>query len=168
MKIQKLDKNYLKKLAEYNKKRQKGLSPFCYLNPNAGDVEKSSEIFNNSIDSNVISTGLAESVDDYDTEEEKYKIFNEIKKINPNADYKHYDKKSVRQMLAILNKYKEKNKHILTDKPKQFNYQPKQEYNNSDIYYDSDSDDYMIKGLNISFSTEEEAREYIKELNLNE
>lgn len=164
MKVQKIDKNYLKNLAEYNKKRQKGLSPFCYLNPDAGNVEKGTEVFNSST-GDVATTSLGESVDDYDTESEKQQIFNKIQMINPNADYDNYKKKSVRQMLAILNNYQDKSKKRLVNKPKQVEFTNKNNYNNHDIYYDADSDDYMIKGLNIGFSTEEEAREYIKDLN---
>lgn len=64
MKIKKLEENYLDDLHKYNKKRQKGMSPFCYLNPNAGNVPKAIDTFNNSVDNNA-SIGMSE---DYEEE----------------------------------------------------------------------------------------------------
>lgn len=64
MKIRKLKENYLDDLHNYNKKRQKGMSPFCYLKPNAGDVPKTIDAFNNSIDSTA-TLGISE---DYEEE----------------------------------------------------------------------------------------------------
>ena len=73
-------------------------------NTNAGDVETSASIFNSSVSPNIGAMG--EDIDSYDRLADKEKLFNEIKKINPKANRKNYDKKSVRQMLAILNNYK--------------------------------------------------------------
>lgn len=64
MKIRKLEENYLDDLHNYNKKRQKGMSPFCYLNPNAGNVPKAIDTFNNSVDNNA-PIGMSE---DYEEE----------------------------------------------------------------------------------------------------
>lgn len=145
-------------------------------NKNAGDVELASSIFNNSISSSDASTNasttvstIGEDINDYDRLTDKEKIFNEIKKLNPNANRKNYDKKSVRQMLAILNNYKDGKKR-LTDKLHVVKYNPERDkkYNYSDIYFDDDSGDYMIRGLHLGFESEKEAEEYIKELNSNE
>ena len=136
-------------------------------NKNAGDVEASTAVFNNSVSPDIGTMG--EDIDSYDRLAEKEKIFNEIKKLNPNADRKNYDKKSIRQMLAILNNYRDGKKR-LTDRPHIVKYNPEhgKKYDFSDIYFDDDSGDYMIKGLQIGFETEKEAEEYIKELNSDE
>ena len=136
------------------------------INTNAGDIETSTAIFNNSVSTDAC--GLGEDINSYDTLAEKERVFNEIKKINPNADRKSYTKKSVRQMLAILNSYKERQKG-LTKKPHTPIYKKHNDVHDfSDIYFDEESGDYMIKGLQIGFDTEQEAEEYIKELNSNE
>lgn len=137
------------------------------INTNAGDVETGTSIFNSTASPNIGAMG--EDIDNYDRLAEKEKIFNEIKKLNPNADRKNYDKKSVRQMLAILNNYKDGKKRLV-DKPHivKFNPERDKKYNFSDIYIDDDSGDYMIKGLQVGFETEKEAEEYIKELNSDE
>lgn len=137
------------------------------INKNAGNIEASTAIFNNSVSSDIGTMG--EDIDSYDRLAEKEKIFNEIKKLNPNADRKNYDKKSIRQMLAILNNYRDGKKRLV-DKPHIVKYNPEHDkkYDLSDIYLDDDSGDYMIKGLQIGFETEKEAEEYIKELNSDE
>ena len=133
------------------------------ININAGDIETSTEIFNNSV--NTDACGLGEDINSYDKISDKEKIFKEIIKFNPRANYHNYDNKSVRQMLAILNNYKDK-KERLVDKPHivQYGKKPNNEYDFSDIYLDEHSGDYMIKGLQIGFDTEEEAKDYIIEL----
>lgn len=137
------------------------------INTNAGDVETSASIFNSSVSPDIGAMG--EDIDSYDRLADKEKLFNEIKKINPKADRKNYDKKSVRQMLAILNNYKDNQKR-LTDKPiiKPYKRKNDRDYSYDDIYEDEYSGDYMIKGLQIGFETEKEAEEYIKELNSDE
>lgn len=42
------ESNELETRSKKHKKKQKGLSPFSYLNPDAGNVEKGIEVFNNS------------------------------------------------------------------------------------------------------------------------
>lgn len=137
------------------------------INRNAGDVELSSSIFNNSVSPNIGTMG--EDIDSYDKSAEKERIFNEIKKLNPNADKKNYNKKSVRQMLAILNNYRDGKKR-LTKKPISLKYKKKgnKEYTYNDIYRDSDTDDYMIKGFQIGFETQKEAEDFVKDLNSDE
>lgn len=137
------------------------------INKDAGNIEASTAIFNNSVSSDIGTMG--EDIDSYDRLAEKEKIFNEIKKLNPNADRKNYDKKSIRQMLAILNNYRDGKKRLV-DKPHIVKYNPEHDkkYDLSDIYLDDDSGDYMIKGLQVGFETEKEAEEYIKELNSDE
>lgn len=49
--------NQLKDFQDCHKKKQKGLSPFSYLNPNAGDVEAGNEFFNNATTPNTSSSG---------------------------------------------------------------------------------------------------------------
>lgn len=153
-------------------KRIKGeLSPFCYLNPSAGDVEAGNTIFNNSISTAApVSTGgesMGEGIESHDTLLDRQKIFNEIKQLNPNANYKNYENKSIRQMLAIRNNYRDGKKRLV-DKPDIPKFKLNKNYRPSDIYLDKHSGDFMIKGLHLGFETEEEARSYIKELNSNE
>lgn len=137
------------------------------INTDAGDVELGASMFNNSISPNIGTMG--EDIDSYDRLAEKEKIFNEIKKLNPNADRKNYDKKSIRQMLAILNNYKD-GRNRLIKKPISPRYKRKgnKEYTYGDIYRDSDTDDFMIKGLQIGFETMKEAEDFIKDLNSDE
>lgn len=59
MKFRLIEENELEKRAKYHRKRQKGLSPFCYLNPNAGNVEKGIEVFNSSANTEAASLGEA-------------------------------------------------------------------------------------------------------------
>lgn len=133
------------------------------INRNAGNIEISTDMFNNSVSTDAC--GLGEDIDSYDKMSDRERIFNEIKKLNPRADYQNYRNKSVRQMLAILNNYRDKKKR-LTDKPHIpiYNKKDDKEYNFSDIYLDKHSGDYMIKGLQIGFDTEKEAEDYIIEL----
>lgn len=49
-------KNPLKDAQKAHRKRSKGLSPFSYLNPNSGDVEKGIETFNKNMTPNVSTT----------------------------------------------------------------------------------------------------------------
>lgn len=49
-------KNPLKDAQKAHRKRSKGLSPFSYLNPNGGDVEKGIETFNKNMTPNVSTT----------------------------------------------------------------------------------------------------------------
>ena len=75
-------KNPLKAAARKHKRKQKGLSPFSYLNPNAGDVEYNVDFFNRAMGSGDASgTGSSEGMgEDLDTahdsnfsDKEKYK-----------------------------------------------------------------------------------------------
>ena len=63
-----LNENELKKRAKYHKKMQKGLSAFCFLNPDAGNVEHNIEMFNQMTSpveaSNADSTAVVENLDD--------------------------------------------------------------------------------------------------------
>ena len=62
-------KNSLKAAARKHKRKQKGLSPFSYLNPNAGDVEYNIDFFNRAMGSgDASSTGSGEGMgEDLDT-----------------------------------------------------------------------------------------------------
>lgn len=44
-----VEKNELENRAARHRKKQKGMSPFSYLNPDAGDVEKGIECFNHAV-----------------------------------------------------------------------------------------------------------------------
>lgn len=56
-------KNPLKSAARRHKRKQKGLSPFSYLNPNAGDVEYNIDFFNRAMGSgDASSTGSGEGM----------------------------------------------------------------------------------------------------------
>ena len=133
------------------------------ININAGDVELGTSMFNNSVSSDIGTMG--EDIDSY----EKEKLFNEIKKLNPNANRENYENKSIRQMLAILNNYKDGKKR-LTNTPisKTYDRKNNKEYTYKDIYIDRHSGDYMIKGFQIGFETQKEAEDFIKELNSDE
>lgn len=137
------------------------------INKNAGDVELGTSMFNNSVSSDIGTIG--EDIDSYDKLDEKEKLFNEIKKLNPNANRENYENKSIRQMLAILNNYKD-GKSRLINKPISSAHHRKnnKEYTYKDIYIDRQSGDYMIKGFQIGFETQKEAEDFIKELNLDE
>lgn len=137
------------------------------INTNAGDVELGASVFNNSVSSDISTMG--EDIDSYDKLDEKEKLFNEIKKLNPNANRENYENKSIRQMLAILNNYKD-GKSRLINKPISSTHRRKnnKEYTYKDIYIDRQSGDYMIKGFQIGFETQKEAEDFIKELNLDE
>lgn len=137
------------------------------INKNIGDIETNISIFNNSMSSDIGTIG--EDIDSYDKLDEKEKLFNEIKKLNPNANRENYENKSIRQMLAILNNYKD-GKNRLINKPISSTHYRKnnKEYTYKDIYIDRQSGDYMIKGFQIGFETQKEAEDFIKELNLDE
>lgn len=77
MKFRLVEENELEKTVKKHKKHQKGLSPFCYLNPNAGNVEKNIEMFNNSTNTDSVSLGSGEAVSEM-LEEESSKLFNQI------------------------------------------------------------------------------------------
>ncbi len=137
------------------------------INTNSGDVELGISMFNNSVSSDIGTMG--EDIDSYDKLDEKEKLFNEIKKLNPNANRENYENKSIRQMLAILNNYKD-GKSRLINKPIPSTHHRKnnKEYTYKDIYIDRQSGDYMIKGFQIGFETQKEAEDFIKELNSDE
>lgn len=137
------------------------------INTNAGDIELGTSMFNNLVSSDIGTMG--EDIDSYDKLDEKEKLFNEIKKLNPNANRENYENKSIRQMLAILNNYKD-GKNRLINKPisSTHNRKNNKEYTYKDIYIDRQSGDYMIKGFQIGFETQKEAEDFIKELNSDE
>ena len=56
------ESNELETRSKKHKKKQKGLSPFSYLNPNAGNVEKGIEVFNNSVSTSSDGGGMGESL----------------------------------------------------------------------------------------------------------
>ena len=142
------------------KKKEKSFGYFSSLNPNAGDVEKGSDFFNSTVADGA--SGLTE-----ETElEQRQRIFNEIKQINPRADYSNYadpKKMSIGRMIAIRNNYRKNKEFQNKQKQKENEVNHKVNYN-KEIYYDEETDDFMIKGLNIGFDTEQEAREYLREL----
>ena len=79
MKIRKLSENYLDDLHKYNKKRQKGMSPFSYLNPNAGDVPKTIGRFNNSVDTSANVGMMGEAFEDEEIIKDDPEIIEEMK-----------------------------------------------------------------------------------------
>ena len=148
------------------KKKKNSFGYFTSLNPNAGDIEKGTDFFNSTT---VADTGSAvgnSSLAEENELEKKQQLFNQIKKINPNANYDNYENMSINRMLAVLNSYKRRLEKINQKE------EPKMQKRNidiedidyRDIYYDRDTEDFMIKGLGIGFDTEQEAVEYLKEL----
>lgn len=72
-------KNPLKDAAKKHRRKQKGLSPFSYLNPNAGDVEKNIAFFNHAMGSDGVE-GIGESISesvDYILSESDIDIIND-------------------------------------------------------------------------------------------
>ena len=75
-----LNENELKKRAKYHKKMQKGLSAYCFLNPDAGNVEHNIEMFNQMTSpvesSNAESTTVVEDFDydDLDIKISRYEL----------------------------------------------------------------------------------------------
>lgn len=56
------ESNELETRSKKHKKKQKGLSPFSYLNTDAGNVEKGIEVFNNSVSTGGEGGGMGESL----------------------------------------------------------------------------------------------------------
>ena len=56
------ESNELETRYKKHKKKQKGLSPFSYLNTDAGNVEKGIEVFNNSVSTGGEGGGMGESL----------------------------------------------------------------------------------------------------------
>ena len=142
------------------KKKKKEFGYFSSLNPNAGDVEKGADFFNSTIADGA--SGLTE-----ETElEQRQRIFNEIKKINPNANYDNYSdpkKMPIGKMIAIRNNYINKQKLQNQQKEKENEINHKTNYS-KEVYFDDETGDFMIKGLNVGFDTEKEAIDYLREL----
>ncbi len=104
------EENELEKRAKFHRKKQKGMSPFSYLNPNAGNVEKGCEFFNNANTPNISAGGevgasMGEALEEEADFQRRQKIFNEIRNFNPNADFDFYEYMPIGRMLAIRNSY---------------------------------------------------------------
>ena len=164
MKFKKYDKSEIDKIVKRHRRKQKGLSPFSYLNPDAGDVEKGIEFFNHASGTDGNSEG-GESIsmgEGYRQNEleEKQKLFQKIKSINPNANFKNYKNMSINKMLAIYNSYNK----IQKKRTKKSNVQSKELPKDEDVYFNKSKGDFMIRGLDLRFETEKEAVKFAREL----
>ena len=101
MKFILIEENELEKRAKYHRKRQKGLSPFCYLNPNAGNVEKGIEVFNSSANTEGVSLGEA-------INELVFSYEGPIEKFVGNGNYKYIGKTGKKYFTTSSSKDKAK------------------------------------------------------------
>lgn len=144
------------------KKKQKGLSPYCYLNPNAGDVEKNIEFFNNSV-----STDASAVSEEIGKNWSRNQLISELRKYR---NYK-FDKYTNQQLFVILNRIINDNKkkkeqeetHLEKEKSTYPVYKKDvllyNNYKGINIYVDKNNTFYTDKYH--AFASEEDACEYI-------